>query len=350
MKYFLEEAPAAAKKLDIGRFVRSSQHAHWLQHPVWVEISGRTREGQYLYFWGEEGGQIQVSALVRRMRLPVLGWAKDSVERGPACDSVAVMAEALPHLAQMLKARGSVSLTVNPCWFDSEAEQMENLLTNVGFCQIERTSGPHSVSLVIDLTQDEEDIFRNFSKNTRKAIRKAGRLGIEVTPAKGEDDIVAFYRLYRDSAQALGLKPLVRDYLLRLWRLLLSEEEDGICLMARYQGELVSAEIVLKHGVRVEDTYGPSLLKKWPEVPKNHLCVWHAVQWAKEQGCQAYDLGGVMVDAEQDSQIAGVNRYKLGFSDRQVRLVREHEKVFHPVQLHLLSTVASIRGRMLPTG
>ena len=349
MKYFLEESPTAAEKSDIGRFVKLSRHAHWLQHPLWVEISGRTRLGQYLFFWGEEEGQIQVSALVRRMRLPVLGWAKDTVERGPVCDSIDLMIESLHQLAHMLEACGAVSLTVNPYWFNTGAEEVENLLSEMGFFRPDRGSGPHSASLVIDLLPGEEEILGSLRKKTRYEIRKAERLGIEVTPAQDETDIVAFCQLYQDSAVALGLKPLAEDYLIRLWRLLLRGQEDGVCLMARYRGELVSADIVLKHGDRAEYTYAPSSVQKWPDVPKNHLCLWRTLTWAKARGCTTYDLGGIAPTAQDGSQIAGVNQFKQGFSDKQVRLVREHERVFRPARRTWLSTIASYRGRMLPT-
>jgi len=78
----------------------------------------------------------------------------------------------------------------------------------------------------------------------------------------------------------------------------------------------------------------------------NHLLEWHALQWAKEQGCQTYDLWGIpdalgkaalatsenerlALEAEaQNDPLIGVYRFKKGFGGQIVRYLPAYDHVF----------------------
>jgi lipid II:glycine glycyltransferase (peptidoglycan interpeptide bridge formation enzyme) len=346
MNFLLRDQLTGEEARVLGEFVQRNPHCHLFQHPDWTWVSGRTRQSKRLYFWAEEEGQVKVSALVNRTQMPGLRWARDSVERGPVGADPALLRLATAELARQLQARGSVSLTVNPYWTLPEAEGIEADLMSMGFRPFLRRNGPHAHSLVIDLTPGEEEIARSFRKGTRAKIRKAESMGLAVSPAQCEEDIAAFYRLYKLAAALRGYESLDFGYLMRLWQRFLADQEHGICLIARYQGEVVSADIVLKHGTRAEDTHGPSRLDRWPDLPKNHRCVWEAVKWAKARGCKAYDLGGYLPEATEGSQVAGVNQFKMGFSSTRVDLVGEHRCVFNPTGHQLLTKLATAWHRV----
>jgi hypothetical protein len=342
MQYYLTDRLAGEQAAVLSAFVETSGHCHLYQHPGWVWVSGKTHPHQYLYFWGQEDDEIRVSALVRRMRLPLAGWAMDTVERGPVCDDGRLLVEATDRLAGLLRARASASLTVNPYWTQPESATVEADLAHIGFEIVERYSAPHSHSLVIDLSPTEAEILASFRKSTRKDIRAAEKMGVVTAPAQSEADVEAFWQLYQHAAKSKGLGLLERDYLMRLWRRFLADRHFGLLSMARYGGQLISADITLRHGTHAEDTYGPSRLDVWPEVPKSHLCVWEAIRWAKACGCVTFDLGGFAADARAGSPLYNINQFKLGFSKQVVQLVRELRLILRPavhdllVQLHQL--------------
>jgi Acetyltransferase (GNAT) domain len=344
--YFLNDRLTEGQSRALAAFVEGNSHCHVFQHACWVSVSGRTRRSQYVYFWGEERGEVRVSALVHRMQLPGTRWRRDNVERGPVCDDPSLLIEATAELAQRLQAAGSVSLTVNPYWAQAEARQIEAGLGALGFVPLVRRNAPHSHSLVIDLTRSETDIFGSFRESTRRAIKRAQKMGLVVAPAEAEQDMEAFHHLSIRAAAANGLQPLERGYLVRLWQQCLADQRYGLCLLARYQGQLVSAHIALKHGVRAEYVYAPSWLDCHRDLPKNHLNVWEAVQWARARGCSTYDMGGYVLNAPEGSQVAGVNQFKLGFTRTQVDLVREHRRVFRPFGHWLLTRLAMARHRV----
>ena len=346
MDYYLVAQLTREQVAALSAFVESSTHCHLQQHPDWVSVSGKTLPRQYLYFWGQQGDTIKVSALVRHMRLPGLGWSLDSVERGPVCDDAALLIEATQRLSAMLRAWGSGSLTVNPFWTQSEAVAIEAGLVRLGFQVVERDSSPHHHSLVIDLRQSEEEIFASFRKSTRHALRRSEQMGVVVTPARDETDVETFWQLYQHSARLKGLQPMERDYALRLWQRFVADPRYGRLFLARHQGELISADLVLRHGYRVEETYGPSRTDILPDVPKNYLCVWEAIKWARARGCSVFDLGGYAADATPGSPLASVNDFKLGFSKTIIQLVREHQLIMRPAIHHLLTLGHRLRREL----
>lgn len=343
MDYYLVEQLTGEQAAALSTFVESSAHCHLYQHPEWVWVSGKTQPRQYLYFWGQQNGEITVSALIRHMRLPLIGWSMDSVERGPVCDDPDLLIEATRHLAAMLRARGSASLMVNPFWTQPDAAAIETGLARMGFAVVERDSAPHSHSLVIDLSQSEEELLASFRKSTRQALRRSEKMGVVVTSARDENDAEAFWQLYQHSARLKGLQCMEREYAVRLWRRFIADPRYGRLLLARYQDELISADITLRHGIRAEDIHGPSRTDILPEVPKNHLCVWEAIRWAKASGCATFDLGGYAPDAPPGSPLASVNEFKLGFSKTIIQLVREHRLIMQPGIHHLLALLHRLR-------
>lgn len=347
MDYYLVERPTQEQVVALSAFVESSAHCHLHQHPGWVHVSGKTLPRQYLYFWGQQDGDIKVSALVRHMRLPRFGWSMDTVERGPVCDDPALLIEATQRLAAMLRAVGSGSLMVNPYWTEPEAANIEADLGRLGFQVVVRDSAPHSHTLVIDLGQTEEEIFASFRKSTRRDLRRAEEQGVVVRPAQNERDVHEFWHLYQHSARLKGLEEMSRDFAMRLWHRFVANPRYGRLFLARHEGELISADLILRHGSRVEEMLGPSRTDILPDVPKNHLCVWESIKWARAAGCAVFDLGGYAADAPPGSPLASVNSFKLGFSKTVVQLVREHRLIMRPTIHHLLALLHRMRRQMI---
>jgi hypothetical protein len=344
MDYYLTDQLTDDQATALGAFVEASAHGHLQQHPAWVWVSGRTRRRQYLYFWGEQDGAISVSALIRNMRLPRVGWSLDSVERGPVCDDASLLLDATDRLAGRLRAWGSASLTVNPYWTQPDAALIEAELAQRGFAVVDRDAAPHSHSLIIDLSQSEEEILASLRKSTRKAMRRSEQLGVTVRPARDEGDAEAFWRLYQHAARHKTLQPMEHGFAMRLWRRFLSDPRYGRLVLAHHENRLISADVTLRHGPSAEATYGPSRMDILLDVPKSHLCFWEAIKWAKSCGCAVFDLGGYEPDAPPESPLASINEFKLGYSKTAIQLVREHRQISRPSVHRLLTWLHQTRG------
>ena len=339
MQFFLKESLTEGEKSRLNTFISINQHGNLYQNPYWPSIFENNLFTQFLYFWGEQSGNIRVSALIHRHRVPGVGWAKDTVSRGPVCANVNDLSDSIIHLVNLLKAKGSISLQLNPYWSYPEAKEVENVLSALDFTPLPLDKGLHSHTLVIDLQKNEKDIYNGFRRFTRERIKKAEKMGMEVTPVENESEIQEYCQLYNKLANEKRLKLHPESYFVRLWHTFLKDKTNGIFLVTRYEHEIVSGLIVLKHNTRAVATFSASEHHKFPKVPKSQPNHWHAIKWAKENKCALYDLGGYLPNAPEGSPLSGVNQFKIGFSKNQEDLVREHERIFYPMRYRLLSTI-----------
>jgi len=346
MRYYFREHLTNEEAKRLNQFVSRNLHGNIFQQTRWVRVRGETRFTPFVYFWGEEEGVLNVSALIRRHRLPGLNWVKDIVDRGPVCSDPDVLREAISELVRLLEGRGSVSLKLNPYWQHPSATQVELDLVQMGFRSLPAERGHHSSTLIIDLSPNEREILRGFRNFTRQRINRALKMGVHVTAVKNEREVNAFCQLYKKMAVIRSIEPLSEDFLARLWRELLHGKEHGLFLIARYQGEIISGLVVLKHGMRAVYTYGTSELQNFIEVPKSQLTHWRAIQWAKGRGCSVYDLGGYLPNVSKESQAYRINQFKIGFSKKRINFVQEHERIFLPVRYLILSWLETARKRI----
>jgi lipid II:glycine glycyltransferase (peptidoglycan interpeptide bridge formation enzyme) len=101
--------------------------------------------------------------------------------------------------------------------------------------------------------------------------------------------------------------------------------------VASYQGQLIAANVSACFGAHAAYLHGASS-GEHANLQPNSLLMWEAIQWAREQGCQSFDLWGIPEQAglatppDDDTPapdgvdgLWGVYRFKRGFS-RQARL------------------------------
>jgi len=139
----------------------------------------------------------------------------------------------------------------------------------------------------IDLRPPLAQIFAGFHpSHTRRAIRKAERLGL--TCEVGRSPLLAdFYRLHSLTRRKHGvpIQPAV------WFRNLVEELGDRVRIhVARLQGRAVAAVMTLSHNKTLVYKYGCSdvAFNRFGATP---LLFWTAIQDAKAQGIQEFDLG-----------------------------------------------------------
>jgi lipid II:glycine glycyltransferase (peptidoglycan interpeptide bridge formation enzyme) len=114
---------------------------------------------------------------------------------------------------------------------------------------------------------------------------------------------------------------------------------DGLCtlLLAMYEDNPLAGLMVFKHGKRAWYLYGASNDQERNRMP-TYLLQWAAMQWAKRQGCEEYDLWGIP-DAPEDvlekdftsrnDGLWGVYRFKRGYGGEIKRTAGAWDKVYN---------------------
>lgn len=347
MQYFLKDALTEKEESLLCSYISNNEHGNLYQDPHWPSIFELNRFTQILYFWGEQSGEIKVSALVHRHKVPLIGWAKDTVSRGPVCSDANDLHDSICNLIKLLKAKGSISLQLNPYWSFPQAKEVENILSSFGFAPLPLDKGLHSHTLVINLQQSENEIYKSFRRFTREKLKKAAKLGMEVTPVENESEIQVFCKYYNKLASEKQFKLLPESFFIRLWYTYLKDQSNGVFLITRYDNKIISGLIVLRHNSRAVATFSASDDEGFPKIPKSQPNHWQAVKWAKENNCTLYDLGGFLPGAPEGSPLYGVNQFKIGFSKKQDDLVREHQRIFSPVRYRLLlKMIATLKHKI----
>jgi Acetyltransferase (GNAT) domain len=322
----LEFLPCSQSSLDlrgqIEAFVDTQGSSHPFQLPHW---SG---EDNGFYATVYKNRDIQ---LFSRCDLvwPLGKWFDRlralTLTRGPVCDDPEVMHATLSQLVELCRDHGFVYLDLNPDWSDRKADQLGSWLRSHAWFPV----GPVRASLRIDLRPALPDILNSFRKTTRSEIRRAQSAGAHIVPAADGNASEEFLELYQTMAREKGFAPEPEQHVRNVLAWLFNNSRRGVLLSASWKGELLGGVVAIRAGSRCWYVWGAT--KKSAPVTVGHLLQWQAVKWAKEQGCNEYDLGGYREGAHD-----GPALFKRGFSERIVRFLPTYRYAIDPAKYSLL--------------
>jgi lipid II:glycine glycyltransferase (peptidoglycan interpeptide bridge formation enzyme) len=114
-------------------------------------------------------------------------------------------------------------------------------------------------------------------------------------------------------------------------------------LLAEYEGRPLAGSMIFRSGRRASYLYGGSNDEERQRMP-SYAVQWAAMQWARAQGCDEYDLWGVP-DQDADELEAGfqsredglwpVYRFKRGFQGNIRRTVGTADRVYNKLLYRL---------------
>lgn len=173
-------------------------------------------------------------------------------------------------------------------------------------------------TLIIDLTQSEDDILMAMSQNTRRKVRQATKKGVTVRSAT-TDDLRALYDLYQTTGERDDFLIRPFDYYATLWREFM---DAGLAhaLIAEYEGQPIAHVVLFHFGRKCWYFYGASSDAERQRMP-NYVLQWEAMRWAKSQGYQLYDMWGAPDVFDESDSMWGVYEFKRGFRGTVTRHV-----------------------------
>jgi hypothetical protein len=148
-------------------------------------------------------------------------------------------------------------------------------------------------TVVLDLTQGPEELFRQLNKKRRNCIRAAQRnTEMEIIEPASQRDIDAFYGVY--SAWYNGSRKKIDGEKLpaEVFRQRFALSDNFRIFLARLSGQVI-AGITLRFfpGGLVEYANNSSLEEHLWMRP-NDLLLWRAIEWACAEGFERFSLGG----------------------------------------------------------
>ncbi|MDQ7028682.1 MAG: peptidoglycan bridge formation glycyltransferase FemA/FemB family protein [Ardenticatenia bacterium] len=310
-------------------FVAAHPYGNLLQGAAWAAFKAR---------WGWSAHRL----LVRRGAHPVagvqvflralpLGHTVAYVPRGPVAaphdeDALSLL---WPALHRWARSRRAVWLTVEPNW-PLPPEAVAPRLRAAGFRPAIRHVQPRA-TLLVDLRPSPEEILARMKQKWRYNIRLSHRKGVRVRLGQ-QEDFGAFYALMQETGHRDGFPVRPHAYYRDAWQAF--QPAHSALLLAEHGDDLLAALLIFRHGQRAYYLYGASTRRERHRMP-NHALQWAAMQWAKEQGCQVYDLWGIPPEAatghgDGHGGLWGVYRFKRGFGGCPVVYPGAFDAVYIP--------------------
>ena len=219
-------------------------------------------------------------------------------------------------LHEVARANGLCSLAVQP---PRGGELLARKLQCAGFVPAPVSLAPDA-TVLLDLSENLDNILSRMSKTTRYDIRASQKRGVSVREAL-ITDLESIDQILTITSKRQCFHCPGKSYLREVWRHLAQHFKGFI---AEVDGHPVSVVLLTAYGDTVTYWRGGWTGEQGRLYP-NEALQWAAIQWAKNQNYRYYDFGGIPRElaarvlqgkCDRGSLRHSVGFYKLGFGGR----------------------------------
>lgn len=344
-------------------FVEQQRSASFLQTPAWGAVKSEWRRESLGWY---DGDTLVGAGLVLYRQLPKVKRYLAYLPEGPLLDWTSEsLGDWLAPMTEHLKGQGAFGVRMGPpvvtrTWTaaqvkagiaDDAVRRLGDLppetrdgtgarvvaqLTELGWRQQTSEGGfaagqPQYVFQIPLAGRTEDDVLAGMNQLWRRNIKKAAKLGVEVTASSGDEDLKAFHDLYVHTAERDHFTPRPLGYFATMLEALRAENPDRIRLwFARHEGDLVAATIAIRVGTHSWYSYGASSTEKRDARGSNAI-QWAMIRDALASGADVYDLRGITDTLDADDSHAGLIQFKVGTGGRAVGYVGEWDLPLRPL-------------------
>ncbi len=362
---------------DYLAFVAERGSASFLQTPAWAQV--KQEWGSELVGW-YDGPTLTGVGLVLYRAMPRIGRSLAYLPEGPVLDwSTPDIAASLDPLVAYVKGKGAFAVRIGPTlvwrrWgadtikkaiaddgvtrltavepdtLDDAATRLRGTLRTLGWLPPRQeggfAAGQPEFNFQLPLAgKTEADLLAGMNQLWRRNIKKAEKLGVEVTQGT-RDDLAAFHQLYLETAERDHFTGRPLSYFTTMWDALRAEDPDRIRLyLARHEGQLVAATTWVRVGTHCWYSYGASSNAK-REVRGSNAIQWRMIRDALAAGATVYDLRGIVEGVGSDDPELGLIQFKVGTGGEAVQYLGEWD---YPINRPLYRAFLTYlhRGRLL---
>lgn len=197
-------------------------------------------------------------------------------------------------------------------------------------------------TVVLDLSQGEEELLSGMKPKWRYNIRLAEKKGVVVSSVQASagkaswgQSLEVFYRLYEETSarDKIALHPA--SYYRKLFELAENPGGDSPppelrVWTARHEGADLASIITIFWRGEATYLYGASSNEKRNLMP-TYALQWEAIKAAKIAACQSYDFYGIPPTEDPDHPMAGLYRFKTGFGGSILHRAGSWDLALRPV-------------------
>jgi lipid II:glycine glycyltransferase (peptidoglycan interpeptide bridge formation enzyme) len=321
---------SADEAREYDAFVLASPAGHHAQTRAWADVARAGAHVKARFALVRElgpggAGPLVGAAMILRACAAgvVLPWAW--IDRGPVVGNVEHLAPATAAIARAARRHGVAHLGVMPYWARDAAVLAEHWLEGIGFRNVQRPDGAHVCTLRIPVGGlGDAELFAGKSKEqVRWRSKQAEKAGARARRG-GREDWSTLRALHGAMMRAQGKRESSPAWWAAVERLV-ADDTRGSLHVCEYDGRVVAACVVLRHGGLATYAWGASVADKLP-FSKAIPSLVASIRWARDVGCSTFDLGGIPAETDTDAKRNAIATFKLDFDKKRVRLVGRHAR------------------------
>lgn len=175
-------------------------------------------------------------------------------------------------------------------------------------------------TLILDLTQSEDELIGSMTKKHRQYIRKSEREAtLSIRPVTTRAQLDECLEVYQATAERAEFGLHDTSYYTDAFAML----GDRNAIWANYESEKPVAFLWIAHSDRTSfELYG-GMDARGQALRANYALKWHAITQMKARGVHRYDFGGLIND--------GVTTFKTGFAGHEDMLAGTWDRPLSPL-------------------
>ena len=177
-----------------------------------------------------------------------------------------------------------------------------------GRCQPQKT-------LILNIENPEEKIFRDFRPKMRYNIRLAMRKGVQVLVINEKDELQKYFKIFYSLISQTAKRHNFRLHPKEHYENLLSirsEDFQSILFLAQKKEKVIAANLVVFFNKVATYLHGGSSYEA-RGLMAPHLLHWKQITYAKRRGCKRYDFWGI-----DEKKWPGLTAFKRQFGGREL--------------------------------
>lgn len=162
-------------------------------------------------------------------------------------------------------------------------------IPNAGDLGLRRRHNDANEVVMLDLSLGANEIFKGFSQTRRNEIRKVLKQGlVEIKEIETESELLELYEIHKDWNTRKSNRP---DSLEDV-RLAVEQRNGRRVFVAKVDGKVIAGSFFRFCEGGVVEYAANNSLPEFQRFRPNDLIVWHAIQWACENGFSKFSMGG----------------------------------------------------------
>jgi len=205
----------------------------------------------------------------------------------------------------------------------------------------------------LDITLGEEKLFKNFSSNTKRNIKKAMRERVTVEISSSKSALEDFYMMNCITRKKHGLPPQPKKFFDNLLKHVLSQN-NGFIAIGKHNNMIIAGAVYLHIGNKALYKFGASIVG-YQNLRANNLVMWEAIKYYSTKGFESFCFGRTEPDNEGLRKFKHgwgateevLNTYRYNFTTNNFVSVKTktaglHNKLFNKAPLPALKIFGSI--------